>query len=172
MRRPSAVQLIIAVQRGAPKSLGLLFNWLNTKDKQNYRAALALADIRLRKAKGGGSEAYAVTTLRDAMQGAYFRNASCIAPADCLIVPGFPLIYHLPCLAAPAEVPEYWGNYLFTELCHRYTRIFVIKGRTPAECVCGAAFVITMLGRWKQSLKDQPRQPDGSPKVIQCWPFS
>ena len=64
-----------------------------------------------------------------------------------------------------AAVPEYFGNYLWVEFIHRYTRIFVVSGRTVDECIVDAGFCITFLGRWQQSIKDLPLQPNGQPKV-------
>lgn len=50
------------------KDLQLRYNYLNYKDKQNYEAALVLADLRPIR-KRGKVAVEAVTTLRDAMLG-------------------------------------------------------------------------------------------------------
>ena len=97
--------------------LDLRYNFVNAKDKQNWKATLWLADLRLARS-GGVLVVTPVSTLRDTMM----------------------------------LQPEFYGNYLYTELMHHYLRIFAVKGRTPAECVSDAAWCITFLGRWQQSL--------------------
>lgn len=73
----------------------------------------------------------------------------------------------LPSLrAAMMQVPEYWGTYLYLEFLHRYTRAFVMNN-SPEQCIKDAGFCITFLGRWHQSLLDQPRRShDGSPPMV------
>lgn len=48
---------------------------------------------------------------------------------------------------------EYYGIYLYVEFCHRYLRIFVIKGRSPDDIVMDAAFCIMFIGFWRRDIK-------------------
>eukprot|EP00887_Chlorella_sp_A99_P004122 scaffold23.g4122.t1 len=63
--------------------------------------------------------------------------------------------------------PAYWGAYLLIDFLHHYLRIFVVKGRSPAECVRDAAFCIAFVSWWHHSLSSGMlgKRPDGQPKV-------
>lgn len=52
---------------------------------------------------------------------------------------------------------EYYGIYLFVEFCHRYLRMFVIKGITPDQIVKDAAFCIMFIGFWRRDIKMRGR---------------
>lgn len=101
--------------------LGLKYNDLNPKDKTNYDACLRLFDFKREQ--------------RGVHKGGKSWTVECVLPTDTI-------------RRRLALTPEYRGLWWYLEFCHRFTRLFLVKGLDPREIAYGCGWCLSFLGYW------------------------